>query len=78
MNSGPILEIKDLTKSFGAVSVLTGVTFSLNGGTILGLAGENGAGKSTLARCIRGDHKATSGTVEVNGSCYVKARGTCS
>ena len=71
MSPEPILEIKDLTKSFGAVSVLTGVSFSLNGGTILGLAGENGAGKSTLARCIRGDHKATSGTVKVNGSCYV-------
>ena len=67
----PILEIENLTKSFGAVSVLTGVSFTLSGGTILGLAGENGAGKSTLARCIRGDHKPTSGKVKVNGSCYV-------
>ena len=69
--SKPVLSIQNVTKSFGPVPVLTGVTFSLPAGSILGLAGENGAGKSTLARCIRGDVKPTSGTIEVNGSCYV-------
>ena len=50
--TSPVLEIRELTKSFGPVSVLKGVTFSLGSGEILGLAGENGAGKSTLAKCI--------------------------
>ncbi len=66
-----VLEIENLTKSFGASPVLSGVTFSLQRGMILGLAGENGAGKSTLARIISGRLKPDSGTVRRKGSCYV-------
>ena len=73
MNAGetsPVLEIRDLTKSFGPVSVLKGVTFSLGPGVILGLAGENGAGKSTLAKCISSQYRPDSGTIRLNGSCF--------
>ena len=66
-----LLEIKDLTKSFGAAPVLSGVTLALEKGKILGLAGENGAGKSTLARLISGRLKPDSGTIRLNGKCYV-------
>ncbi len=66
-----VLEIENLTKSFGAAPVLSGVTLSLPPGKILGLAGENGAGKSTLARLISGRLKPDSGTIRLNGSCYV-------
>lgn len=65
------LEISGLTKSFGPVKVLSGVSFSLEAGTILGLAGENGAGKSTLAKCISGQHQPSAGTIRMNGPCYV-------
>lgn len=66
-----LLEIKNLTKSFGAAPVLTGVTLNLERGRILGLAGENGAGKSTLARLISGRLKPDSGTIDLAGNCYV-------
>ena len=66
-----LLTIDNLTKSFGATPVLSGVSLSLKRGQILGLAGENGAGKSTLARLISGRLKADSGIVTLNGSCYV-------
>ncbi|MBQ8755568.1 MAG: sugar ABC transporter ATP-binding protein [Lentisphaeria bacterium] len=66
-----VLIIDDLTKSFGATPVLSGVTLTLKRGQILGLAGENGAGKSTLANLISGRLKADSGSIRLNGSCYV-------
>ena len=66
-----LLEIENLTKSFGAAPVLTGVTLTLERGRILGLAGENGAGKSTLARLVSGRLKPDSGTIRLNGKCYV-------
>ncbi len=49
-----ILEIKNLSKSFGPVKVLSDISFSLGKGKVLGLTGENGAGKTTLMRCISG------------------------
>ena len=66
-----VLIIDNLTKSFGATPVLSGVTLSLKRGQILGLAGENGAGKSTLGRLISGRLKPDSGSIRLNGSCYV-------
>ena len=66
-----LLEIRELTKSFGAAPVLSGVTLTLKRGKILGLAGENGAGKSTLARLISGRLKPDSGTIRLDGKCYV-------
>lgn len=66
-----LLTIDNLTKSFGATPVLSGVTLSLKRGQILGLAGENGAGKSTLARLISGRLNPDSGSIQLNGSCYV-------
>jgi branched-chain amino acid transport system ATP-binding protein len=50
----PMLEVADVSVAFGGVRALSGVSFSLNRGEILGLIGPNGAGKTTLFNCISG------------------------
>jgi ribose transport system ATP-binding protein len=62
-----LLELTDISKSFGGVQALRGVDFTLNAGQIHGLAGENGAGKSTMMKIIAGVHAADSGTMRVDG-----------
>jgi ribose transport system ATP-binding protein len=63
----PILEMKNISKSFGPVRVLNGVDLTLNRGEVLGLIGENGAGKSTMIKIICGIHKKDSGEIFYNG-----------
>lgn len=62
-----ILEMKGIYKSFGSVSVLEGVDFSLEKGEIRALLGANGAGKSTLIKIIGGAHKETKGEIYLRG-----------
>ena len=62
-----LLELTDISKSFGGVQALRNVDFTLNAGEIHGLAGENGAGKSTMMKIISGVHSADSGTMRVDG-----------
>ena len=61
------LECADITKSFGGVPVLKGITLDLQPGTVTALAGENGAGKSTLMKIVSGQYSADHGTVTVQG-----------
>lgn len=67
MNSAT-LEIRSLSKSFGANAVLRDVSLELNPGSVLGLCGENGAGKSTLMRCMSGFLRQDSGEILCNGA----------
>jgi branched-chain amino acid transport system ATP-binding protein len=62
-----MLKVENLTKSFGGLKVLTGVTFDVRPGEKLALIGPNGAGKSTLLNAIGGQDPATGGKVEFNG-----------
>ena len=62
------LELKNITKSFATVRVLTDVSLSLRRGTILGLVGENGAGKSTMMNILGGVLKRDAGEILLDGS----------
>ena len=62
-----LLELQQVTKSFGAVRALKGVSFDLLPGEVHALLGENGAGKSTLIKIIAGAHVPDSGIVAFHG-----------
>jgi ABC-2 type transport system ATP-binding protein len=62
-----VIEVKDLTKSYGAFVAVKGISFRAESGQILGFLGPNGAGKTTTMRIITGFMPATSGTVVING-----------
>ncbi|MGI8591910.1 MAG: ATP-binding cassette domain-containing protein [Nakamurella sp.] len=57
----PILQLRGVNKSFGAVQVLHDVNLSLFPGQVTALVGDNGAGKSTLVKCVAGIHPIDSG-----------------
>ncbi len=62
-----ILEIKNITKSFGGVVAINDTSFHINKNEIFGLIGPNGAGKTTLFNIITGNYKPTMGEVFLNG-----------
>ena len=71
----PVLELCDVSKSFGGTLALSGFSLLLEPGRIHALVGENGAGKSTLIKTMTGIHQPDSGTILVNGQ-PVTFRGT--
>ena len=62
-----MIEVQDLTKSYGPRLAVDGITFSVPRGEILGFLGPNGAGKSTTMRILTGYLSATAGTASVAG-----------
>ena len=62
-----ILELKDVVKTFGGVTALSGVQFQLKKGEIHAIMGENGAGKSTFIKVITGVHQPDSGAMLLEG-----------
>lgn len=62
-----VLEVRGLSKSFGAIKAVDDVSFALNKGELLALIGPNGAGKSTCFNMMMGQLKPTAGTVFLNG-----------
>ncbi len=64
----PVLEVRALSKSFGAVRAVRDVSFSLFAGEVIGLVGDNGAGKSTLVSIVSGGLKPDVGQIVVDGA----------
>lgn len=62
-----LLEVNNITKSYGANKVLDDVTFNITKGKIVGLLGPNGSGKTTLIKLINDLLKEDSGTIKVEG-----------
>lgn len=63
-----MIEVKELTKTFGKKTALDKVSFTIGGGSVFGLVGSNGAGKSTFLRAAAGVYRPDGGTVTVDGA----------
>lgn len=63
----PVLELRNVNKSFGPIDVLHDISLKVNSGEVLCLLGDNGAGKSTLIKTLAGVHKPTSGQIFMDG-----------
>jgi branched-chain amino acid transport system ATP-binding protein len=67
MKGGPILQIQEITKTFGGIIALNRVSFEVGEGEILGIIGPNGSGKTTTVNCITGFVKPSSGRILFRG-----------
>jgi ABC-type sugar transport system ATPase subunit len=67
VESPPIVELRDVSKRYGRVRALSGVSLSVRPGSVHALVGENGAGKSTAGKVIAGVVSPSAGTVAVGG-----------
>jgi len=65
--AAPQLELRGVTKRFGGVAAVDGVTFEIAKGDIVGIIGPNGAGKTTLLNCISGVHRLDGGDIKWEG-----------
>lgn len=63
----PMIEVKNITKSFGQLKVLKGIDLTVNKGEIVSIVGASGAGKTTLLQIIGTLDKADSGSIAING-----------
>lgn len=68
MDVMPALEVRGLTRRFGGVAAVAGLSFSVPTGQVVGLIGPNGAGKSTFVNLVTGHLRPTSGRVLVDGT----------
>jgi D-xylose transport system ATP-binding protein len=67
VSAEPMLELKGVSKHFGAVVALDEVDFRVHAGEVMALVGDNGAGKSTLIKCVAGIHPADGGEIFFEG-----------
>ncbi|MCI8491666.1 MULTISPECIES: amino acid ABC transporter ATP-binding protein [Anaerotruncus] len=67
-----LIEVQGLKKGFGAVSVLTDVSFTVEKGDVIAVIGPSGAGKSTMLRCLIGLERVDGGSITVEGEPFVK------
>ena len=62
-----MLDLKNVTKTFGQVKALDDLTMTVPKGAVYGLVGPNGAGKSTAIRCLLGVYRPDSGSITLDG-----------
>lgn len=65
--AAPVLQLANVSKSFGPIDVLFDINLEVHAGKVLCLLGDNGAGKSTLIKTLSGVHKPTSGDILMDG-----------
>ena len=63
----PAISVEDLTKSYGSVAALAGVSFTVDEGEVLAILGPNGAGKTTAVEILEGYRRAGGGSISVLG-----------
>ena len=69
MNTKPLLDLNHVSKQFGAVAAINHLSFSINGGEVLGVMGPNGSGKTTLLNLIMGVYALNEGEIRFAGEC---------
>ncbi len=62
-----VLELRGISKNFGAITALSDVDLSVEIGEVIGLMGDNGAGKSTMAKIIAGNFPPSAGEIVLDG-----------
>jgi len=67
VSDSPLLEVRNLSKNFGAVQALRDLSMRVMPGEVVALAGDNGAGKTTLIKAISGVYKPSAGEIFLNG-----------
>lgn len=67
MNTTPLVEMRNISKTFGGIQAVKDVSLSVFPGEVMGVVGHNGAGKSTLAKVLSGAHTPDEGEILVNG-----------
>ncbi len=63
----PVLELRNISKHFGAINAVNDVSFAIEPGQVVGLMGDNGAGKSTLVKMMAGNFRPNQGTILMDG-----------
>ncbi len=74
MDRPNVLEIDDITLTFGGVTALAGVSFDVKAGEILSIIGPNGAGKTSMLNCINGFYKPETGEIRFEGQRITRQR----
>lgn len=67
-----IIVVSNVKKSFGNLEVLKDISFEVNQGDVIAVLGSSGSGKSTLLRCLIDLEKVDDGTIEIDGTAFVK------
>ena len=62
-----VLDVRNVSKSFGAIRALSDVSFTVGAGEVIGLMGDNGAGKSTMVKLVAGNFPPSDGEIAVDG-----------
>jgi simple sugar transport system ATP-binding protein len=63
----PVLSLREVSKSYGAVQALSGIGLDVRAGEVLAICGDNGAGKSTLIKIVSGAEQPTGGSMSLHG-----------